>query len=114
MKVHPVNFLIAIVISALATYGLVSLESNTIRGFIGVGGFTFFASTLAVALGLSFNNARTGANIRVVAFCFFLISLLVNGVFALFNLSQTAYIITSGIFFLIFVLISNSIYGAEQ
>lgn len=114
MRIHPVNFLAAIVISALITYGTVSLDSNTLKGVIGIGCFLFLAATLSMTMGVSFENGRVGANVKVVSVLFFIVALILNLVFGFFVFSQTSYIITSGIFFLLYVVIANGIFGARQ
>ncbi len=114
MKIHAVNLLIAIAISALLTYGFVSIDSNLLKGAICLGSFIFLASTLSLAIGVSFENPRVGVNVKLVSAIFFVGSLSLNLVFALISFSQTSYIITSGVVFFIYVLIANSIYGARQ
>lgn len=114
MKVHPVNLLAALVISGLLSFGLGSLDSNTMKATIGVGSFMFFAITLAMSIGFVFENARSGANVKVVSVVFFVAAILLNFVFGFFSLSQMSYIITSGIFFLLYVVIANAIFGTGQ
>lgn len=114
MKPHASHCLIAVAIAALLTYGLVNLDANAIKVAIGTGAFISLAGTLALAIGVSFDSPRTGTNLRVVASVFFMGALLLNGVFALAGFSQASYIITSGIFFLLFVLIANAIFTADQ
>ena len=114
MKAHPVNLLIAIAVSGLLTYGIFSLDSNVLKGAIGVGSFIFLASTLSTAIGLSFANARVGVNAKLVATIFFFVALILNLLFAFNTFSQTSYIITSGVTFLLYVLVANSICGAKQ
>ena len=114
MNFNPVNLLIAFVISALVTYGLTSLDSNSMQLAIGIGSFIFLASTLSLAFGVGFENERAGTNIRVVSGVFFVVALLVNLLFSFVQLSPVSYIITCGITFLIYVLIANGIYSAKQ
>lgn len=114
MKINITNFVIAIAISALLTYGLWSIEGNSLRNTISVGSFMLLSSTLALMLGVSFHLPRAATNIKVVSGVFFGIGLLINATFALMTLSQASYIIASGIAFLSFVLVARSIYAAEQ
>lgn len=82
MRIHAVRMLIAAAVCALLTYGLMSIDANSIKGMLGIGAFVSLASTLALAIGVSFDSARTGANVRVVAVLFFVGALLLNTFFA--------------------------------
>jgi len=114
MKVHAVNLLIAIAVSALLTYGVISVDANVLKGAIGLGPFIFLASTLSMAIGVSFENPRVSVNVKLVSAIFFVVALCLNLVFAFISFSQTSYIITSGVIFFLYVLVANSIYGAKQ
>ena len=113
MKVHPVNLLAAFVISALITYGIFIVDSNAIKVAMGIGSFVFFASTLGVSIGITFTSARTGVNVKIVAMIFFIISLVLNLLWAYFTFSQASYVITVGIAFLLYVVVANAIYRAQ-
>lgn len=114
MRIHPVNFLIAILIGALATYGLVSLDANLMKGTIGIGAFLFLSSTLAVGIGFNFDGARAGTNLKVLSLLFFFCALVLNLLFSLFWSSQVSYIISCGILFLVYVLIAQSVFSTQQ
>ena len=114
MRIHAVNLLVAVVVSALLTYGISSLDSNSMKGVIGIGSFTFLVVTLVMSIGVIFENSRTGVNLKIVSIIFFVGSLFLNLIFAFIPFSQTSYIITCGIIFLMYVLIANGIYGAKQ
>lgn len=114
MRIHAVNFVIAILAGALLTYGLTILDANVMKMTIGVGAFVFLSSTLAVAIGFDFDGARAGVNLKVVSFLFFFAGLLLNLVFALFAVSQATYVISCGILFLLYLLIAQSVFSARQ
>ncbi|WP_024972609.1 hypothetical protein [Ralstonia pickettii] len=114
MRIHPVNLLIAIVIGALLTYGITSIDANTMKLVTGVGSFIFLAATLGTAFGVTFENGRSGVNIRVLSTLFFVVAVVLNIVFATMGFSQTSYVIASGILFLVFVLVANAIYSSQQ
>lgn len=114
MNFNPVNLLVAFVISALVTYGLTSVDSNSMKLAIGIGSFIFIASTLSFAFGVGFENERAGANIRVVSGVFSVVALLLNVFFSFTQFSHASYIITCGITFLIYVMIANGIYSVKQ
>lgn len=114
MRIHPVNFLIAILICALLTYGLVSLDANLMKGTIGIGSFIFLSSTLAVSIGFSFEGARAAVNLKVLSLLFFVCGLVLNLLFALLWSSQVSYIISCGILFLVYALAAQAVFSAKQ
>lgn len=114
MRIHLTNCLIALTICALLAYGIVSMDSNTIKAATGVGAFLSLAATLVVAIGLSFDNARVGTTMRTLALTGFVGALLLNGGFALAGLSQTSYVISCGIYFLLYVLLANGLFSAKH
>lgn len=114
MRIHPVNFLLALMICALLTYGIVSIDANGMKLTTGIGSFVFLSSTLAVAIGLQFKNGRAGVNVSMVALLFFVAALLLNLLFAFIAFSQVTYIVTCGVAFSGYVLLAQSISSAEQ
>lgn len=114
MKIHATNALIALTICALLAYGIVSIDANAIKVQTGFGAFISLAGTLVIAIGVSFDNGRTGANMRTLAFTFFLGALALNGLFAFGGFTQTSYVITCGIFVLLYVLLANALLGAKH
>jgi len=114
MKINPLNCLISVLIGALLTYGLVTLNSNTMKLLTGIGAFIFLASTLTSAIGITFSETRKGVNVRILSFVFFTVALFINLFFAILSTSQTGYIVTCGILFLLYLYIAQAIYSAEQ
>lgn len=114
MKIQPVHLLIALVIGALVSYGIMQLAGDNYALTLGIGSFVTLAATLGLTLGVSFERSRVGANVRLVSLLFFTLLLLSNAGFALTSLSKTAYIIATGIIFMLFVLIANAVASAEQ
>ena len=114
MKIHATNSLIAVTICALLVYGIISVDANVIKAATGFGAFLSLASTLVIAIGVSFDNGRTGANMKTLAFTFFLGALALNGLFAFAGFSQTSYVISCGIYFLLFVLLANALFSAKH
>jgi hypothetical protein len=114
MKIHAVNSLIAIAICALLVYGIVSADANLIKMATGFGAFISLASTLVLAIGVSFDNGRTGTNMRTLAFSFFVAALAMHGLFAFAGFSQATYVITCGVFVLVYVLLANALLGTNH
>lgn len=113
MKINPVNVFIAVLLSAVISYGLWSLD-GVLRNYVAVGGFFFLATTLLFLLLGSYSSERRGLNLRVVSGVFFFVALMLNALFALINLSATLYIVVSAILFLVYLFLANTIYNARQ
>lgn len=113
MKMHPVNFLIAVAVSALIAYGLWSVDGS-LKNYVAVGSFVFLVGTLAPGMGIQHELARRAVNLRIVCMLFFVLGLAINTFFALYSDSQTAYIIVNTIVFLIYVFFANMIFGSRQ
>lgn len=114
MNVITVNLMIAIAATGLLTFGVVSIDANIFKTATGLGSFIFFLCTLSMAIGVSFKNPRVGVNVRLVSIIFFCVSLCLNLLFAFVAFSLTSYVIASGMMFLLYILITNSIYRARQ
>lgn len=112
MRIDAVNVLIALLVCALLTYGVTTLDANVIRLATGLGSFVFLGATLAVAIGVDSGNGRAGVNLKVVSWAFFVAGLLLNLAFALLATSATGYIICCGIVFLLYVLVARSVWAA--
>lgn len=106
MKINFIPALIAIAIAALIAYGMYSLSDSENKNLLGCGSFILAAGTLLTAFGLSFEKARTGANVRTLAVLFFTITLGSNVAFSFVEFTPPVYVITSGILFLLFILVS--------
>jgi hypothetical protein len=114
MRVHALNLLIALIVSGLLTFGLVSVDANTVKGAMAVGSFVFLGSTLGTGLGLQLEQARTGVNLKVLSGLYFAIGLAIQLVFCFGWFSLTSYVITTGLVFVTFVFSANAIYTAKQ
>jgi hypothetical protein len=114
MKVHPLNLLIAVLISALLAYGIWSLDANTLKGTTGVGSFVFLASTLACSIGLRFRDGRAGVSVKLLGSLFFVAAFVLNVVLVFTGATQAVYVIICGIAFLLFLLVANGVFSAAQ
>jgi hypothetical protein len=113
MKLNPVNFLIALALSAVIAYGFWSIDGG-LKNYVAIGAFVFLSGTLVPAMGISYALARRAINLRAVCFSFTLIALILNGIFSIFFSSETAYIIVSMIAFLVYAFTANLVYGTQQ
>lgn len=114
MRAHPLNLLIAVLISALLTYAMTNVDANTIKGSFAVGSFILLSSTLGTVIGLEFYNGRTAVNFKVLAGTYFVLGLALQIVFCFGLFSQTSYIVTNGVAFLSFVLFANALYSIRH
>ncbi len=114
MKINLVQTIIAIAVSALIAYGLYHFHDNENQILLSIGSFVFLSVTLALSLGVSFEQSRTTTNIRVVSGIFFAVALISNLIFNFLNFSTPSYVITNGILLLVFVLIVYSVNKAKQ
>ena len=114
MRINPANALIAALISALLAYGIVSADANQIKAATGFGAFLSLACTLVMAIGVSFDSSRAAANMRTLAFTFFVGALGLNCLFAFAGFSQTSYLITCGTYFLLYVFLANALFAAKH
>ena len=113
MQINPVNALIAVLLSALIAYALWSFD-GTLANHVAVGAFVFLVATLVPLIGGSYERPRNGFNLRVTSGVFCVIALLDNILFASFDFSATAYIVTTASLFLVYVLLANAVYNARQ
>lgn len=114
MKINFVQTLIAIAVSALIAYGLYHFNNGENQILLSIGSFVFLSVTLALSIGVNFEQPRTTTNIRIVSGIFFAVALISNLIFNLLNFSGPSYVITNGILILIYVLIAYSINRAKQ
>lgn len=114
MKINFVQTIIAIAVSALIAYGLYSFHDGTNQMLLSIGSFLFLSVTLALSIGVNFEQSRTTTNIRVVSGIFFAIALISNLIFTFISFSVPSYIIINGILLLVFILIAYSINRAKQ
>lgn len=114
MKVNLVQTIIAIAVSGLIAYGLYNFHDSENKILLSVGSFVFLSVTLALSIGVNFEQSRTTTNIRVVSGIFFAVALISNLIFNFLSFSEPSYIITNGILLLIYVLIAYSINRAKQ
>ena len=107
MKINLVQTIIAIAVSGLIAYGLYNFHDGENQILLSVGSFVFLSVTLALSIGVSFEQSRTTTNIRVVSGIFFAVALISNLIFQLLEVfPEPSYIITNGILLLIYVLIA--------
>lgn len=114
MKINFVQTIIAIAVSALIAYGLYNFHNGENKMLLSIGSFVFLSVTLALSIGVNFEQSRTSTNIRVASGIFFAVALISNLIFNFLSFSKPSYVITNGILILIYILIAYSINRAKQ
>ena len=113
MVIKFFNLAIALVLSALFAC-LLYMCSDFADGklALAITSFVVFALTTAGAWGVSFENVRSGVNIKVLATVFLVLAAILNLVYAfLTTFSIPLYIILNGILVCIYLLAARWIYS---
>ncbi|UTC52766.1 hypothetical protein ABH09_10550 [Treponema sp. OMZ 803] len=107
MKINWILVLISLGISAFAGYGFFSGTGNML---LTVGSGVFLFATLLGMFGISFG--RGSANIKIFSGIFLVLALVEHLIFVFSGFRQTAYIVITGILFLLYLLIFYGIVKA--
>lgn len=114
MRINTIPFIIAFAISLLIAYAFYSFSVGDNKTLIAFGSFVFLLISSIFAISVSFDEPRTTTNIRIVSGIFFSIAIISNIIFTFVSFSIPIYIITNGIFLLIYLLIVYSIQKVKQ
>lgn len=114
MKLNPVLLSISSAIAGLLAYCNFSIASSDQALVLAIGSFIMLAITLGTAIGTSFEAKRSGVSVKIIAYVFFFLSMITNLVFAFTGFSKPLFIITNGLEFLLFALISYGIVKTNQ
>ena len=107
MKVNIVLTTISVLISCILTYLVYSLchEGEEYKVLLCACSFLSFASTLSVAIGISFLNTRANVNIKITSvICAFVLLLTYIG-FAIAGVNMNALIIVTSFILLVYLLL---------
>lgn len=114
MKISVIQTIIAIAISALIGFALCHFHPYANKFALLIGCFVGLSVTLITAMGISFQESRTSANVKVLAWVFSFATLIINVIFTFFNFSAPVYFIVIAICALIFISIAVAIAKAKQ
>lgn len=109
MKVIKTQFIIAISLSILISYGFYSFCYEKQKITLSIGSFILNSIVLTFAFGIEYSNNKKKINLSAISFLFFLISLAFNIVFSLTNFSNEVYFLVTGIIVLIYILLFNTV-----
>ena len=107
MKINWILVLISLGISALASYGFYAGTGNM---FLTLGSGVFLFVTLFGLFAISFG--RGSANIKIFSSIFLVLVLVEHLIFVFSGFRQTAYIVITGVLFLLYLLIFYGIVKA--
>lgn len=107
MKVNPILTAIAVLLSCVLTYMVYSLchDEEEYKALLCVCSFLSFASTLSVAMGVSFLNTRANVNIKITSLLCAVILFISNISFALIGVNESALVIITALVLLVFLLL---------
>lgn len=115
MKVNPVLLLISLAIACLSGYGFFAANAGKdFQLLVTIGaGFLIFTTICGIIALKSAGGRGIVGNIRALSIVFTVVFIISNSIFSFIKLSSpTAYIITNGILFLVYILIAYSIIRA--
>lgn len=107
MKVSPFLSVIAILMSALLAFMVFKFSGEKYE--YALGATLTFLVTLIPALAMSCSSGRLSVNLKIISFVFFFIGLIFQIIAAFCSMTLWLYIVLSGIFILIFLLMYNNI-----
>lgn len=106
MKVNVFLTFIAIALASLVGYWAYDVAEGQENDIMcGISSFVCFLATLIPTIGLKYESARIGINIRVLSAIFFIIFFISHFSFAAFGVKMPYYIIVNGIMLTVFIAI---------
>ena len=115
MKVNYVLITISILMSCLLTYLIYSLCHDGEYKILLCGcSFLSFASTLPIAIGVSFLNTRANVNIKITSLICAFVLLLSNIGFAIIGVNMNALIIFTSFLLLVYLLLIYIYYPKKE
>lgn len=113
MKFDIVKTIIAVAASLLVAYAMYAWDKSGNGGSISLVAFIESGMLLTCALGIKIDRLHTMLNIKITAWAFFVICLMMNALFASGTFSVPAFIISNGVVVLIAALIIYSLVKAN-
>ena len=114
MKLNFILTIVTICICSLIAYAFYTYSPNDTKLIYTVGSFLFLVVSGVGLISRSFKQPRTTTNIKTVSGIFFFVGLTLNILGGVLKFKEPTYIITFGLLFLIYVLISYSIARQQQ
>lgn len=114
MKIDAIKTIVAVLISALCTYGfsLYDIVSHNLLFLIVC--FVEFAAVLTMGLGVSISGMRTMANVKVLSWLFFIGGFIGNLIIAFCGAPTPAIILVNGALMTVYLLVVSSLVKASR
>lgn len=107
--------LITLLLTALISYLAYSVAEGMENDAIcGVGSAVCFLTTLLPTMGMKYDSARVGANIRILSGLFFLLFLVSHACFISLGIKMPYYVIANGILLVIFLAIFYKLCSGQE
>lgn len=109
MKLNFILTIIATGICLLIAYAFYTYSPTDTKMMFSIGSFLFLLFSSIGFISLSFNQPRTTTNIKTISGIFFFLGLTLNIVGSMLDFRQATYVVTLGLLFMIYLLLSYSI-----
>ena len=114
MKFNIINCVIALLISGLIVFSMWDLGSNVFKDLRAIIAIICLSTSSILAIGVLFDRARTGTNIKTVAGIFFITFFLIQFIFSIYTLPPSLYLGLTLILLLLMTLIVRAVYKSMQ
>jgi hypothetical protein len=114
MKLDKIKIIVAVLISALCTYGLSLFDNVSHNILFLIVCLIEFGATLTMALGIDISGMRTMTNIKVSSWLFFLTGFIANLAIGIFGGTTPAIILVNGGLMTIFLMVISSLIKASR
>lgn len=115
MKLKIIPSILALAIGMLLGFGVYTVagsDPNAALGFAG-SAISFFVALL-FTMGIGYDDGRLGVSLQILGGITLVVMLISHFAFAIFGISQNAYIIVNGIILLLFLAIFYGLYKSRQ
>lgn len=115
MKANIFLTVIAVLLSALLGYFAYYIAEGAANDMLcGIGSTLCFAAALIPAMGLQYENGRSGVNVRLMSVLFFVIFFIGQFSFAAHGVRMPYYLIVNGAFLLIYLAVLYKMSGVND
>lgn len=115
MKLKTIPSILAFGLGLLLGFGVYTVagsDPNAALGFAG-SAISFFVALL-LTMGISYDDGKLGVSLQILGGIALMVMLISHFAFAIFGISQNAYIIVNGVILLLFLAIFYGVYKVRQ
>lgn len=115
MRIDFINFLIAIGIAALLAWGGYSMTKvDDLKAYVALVSFVTICTSGVLTIAMGFEEKRSTVVVRATSGAFFLIFILLNGIFTFFDFSKPLYIILNVLLLLLQLIIIKGVVKSKM